>query len=162
MEDEYPGVGLFQLFLVMNDPAVARFLERDCDTRLPAAEADLARQWIDSAYPFHVARDRVLHNELMIGCLWAGRADCGVDIVDLMRRYFGGAPSAKYGRDQRMLGLMLWPLIRSRALVHDKHYELPGVHTVALTDPKSHFGPGHQNIATVRAEAERLGIPRLL
>lgn len=160
--DEYPGVGLFQRFLVMNDPAVGRFLVRDCDARLSAAEADLVRQWIDSGFPFHVVRDHVLHNELMIGCLWGGRTDCGIDIVALMRRYFGPAPSAKYGQDQRMLGLLLWPIIRSRCLVHDKYYRLDGVHAVALTDPHSHFGAGHQNIAAVRAEAEKLGIPRML
>jgi hypothetical protein len=162
IEDEYPGVGLFQRFLVMNDPAVGRFLVRDCDARLSQAEADLVRQWIDSGYPFHAVRDHVLHNELMIGCLWAGRTDCGIDIVDLIRRYFPVGPNAKYGHDQRMLGLMLWPLIRNRCLVHDKYYRLPGVHTVALADPQSHFGAGHQNIAAVLAEAERLRIPRVL
>jgi hypothetical protein len=46
--------------------------------------------------------------------------------------------------------------------VYDKYYRLPGVHTVALTDAKSHFGAGYQNIAAVRAEVERLGIPRVL
>ncbi len=162
MEDEYPGVGLFQRFLVMNDASVGRFLVRDCDARLSAAEAELVREWIDSGYPFHVVRDHVLHNELMIGCLWGGRTDCGIDIVALMRRYFGAGPTAKYGHDQRMLGLMLWPLIRSHCLVHDKHYRLAGVHTVALRDPQSHFGAGHQNLAAVLAEAEQLGIPRLL
>ena len=95
IEDEYPGVGLFQRFLVMNDPTVGRFLVRDCDARLSAAEADLVRQWIDSGYPFHVVRDHVLHNELMIGCLWAGRTDCGIDIVELMRRYFTNGPTAQ-------------------------------------------------------------------
>jgi hypothetical protein len=162
IEDQYPGVGLLQRFLVMNDPAVGRFLVRDCNARLSAAEADLVRQWIDGGQPFHVVRDHVMHNELMIGCLWGGRTDCGIDIVDLMRRYFAAGPNAKYGQDQRMLGLMLWPLIRHHCLVHDKHYRLPGVNTVALTDPKSHFGAGHQNIAAVLAEAERLGIPRVL
>jgi tetratricopeptide (TPR) repeat protein len=161
IEDEYPGVGLFQRFLVMNDPAVGRFLVRDCDARLSAAEAALVWQWIDSDYPFHVVRDHVLHSELIIGCLWAGRADCGIDIVALMRRYFGTVPNARYGHDQFMLGRKLWPLIRSRCLVHDKYYRLPGVHTVALTDPHSAFGAGHQNHAAVRAEAEKLGIPRL-
>ena len=160
--DEYPGVGLFQRFLVMNDPAVGRFLVRDCDARLSAPEADLVRQWIDSGYPFHVVRDHVLHNELMIGCLWAGRTDCGIDIVALMRRYFAGAPTARYGHDQFMLGRQLWPVIRSRCLVHDKYYRLPGVHTVALTDPQSHFGAGHQNIEAVLGEVEHLGIPRVL
>jgi hypothetical protein len=162
IEDEYPGVGLFQRFLVMNDSTVGRFLVRDCDARLSAAEADLVRQWIDSGLPFHAVRDHVLHNELMIGCTWAGRTDCGIDIVELMRRYFTFGPTAKYGHDQRMLGLMLWPLIRNRCLVHDKYYRLPGVDTVQLTDPKSHFGAGHQNIAAVLAEVEQLGIPRVL
>jgi hypothetical protein len=87
--DEYPGVGLFQRFLVMNDPAAGRFLVRDCDARLSPAEANLVRQWIDSGFPFHVVREHVLHNELMIGCLWGGRTDCGIDIVALMRRYCG-------------------------------------------------------------------------
>jgi len=161
-EDEYPGVGLFQRFLVMNDKNVGRFLVRDCDARVSAAEADLVRRWIDGGYPFHVVRDHVLHNELMIGCLWGGRTDCGIDIVALMKRYFASGPTAKYGHDQRMLGLMLWPLIRSRCLVHDKYYRLEGVHTVPLTDPQSRFGAGHQNIAAVLQEAERLGIPRVL
>jgi hypothetical protein len=162
IEDEYPGVGLFQRFLVMNDPAVGRFLIRDCEARLSAAEADLVARWIESSYPFHVVRGHVLHNELMIGSLWAGRADCGIDIVALMRRYFGSGPIAKYGHDQRMLGLLLWPLIRARCLVHDKYYRLAGVHTIPLSDPQSHFGGGHQNGAAVLAEAEQLGIPRVL
>jgi len=162
IEDEYPGVGLFQRFLVMNDRSVGRFLVRDCDARLSGGEADLVREWIDSGFPFHVVRDHVMHNELMIGCLWAGRTDCGIDIVALMRRYFAGEPTARYGHDQFMLGRMLWPLIRSRCLVHDKYYRLPGVHTVPLTDPQSHFGAGNQNIAAVRAEAEKLGVPRLM
>lgn len=162
IEDEYPGVGLFQRFLVMNDRTVGRFLVRDCDARLSAAEADLVQQWIDSGYPFHVVRDHVLHNELMIGCLWAGRTDCSIDIVELMRRYFTFGPTAKYGHDQRMLGLTLWPLIRDRCLVHDKYYRLTGMHTVALGDPQSHFGAGHQNLDAVLGEVERLGIPRLL
>ncbi len=162
IEDEYPGVGLFQRFLVMNDDSVERFLVRDCDARLSPAEAALEAQWIDSGKPFHIIRDHVLHNELMIGCLWAGRTDCGIDIVDLMRRYFVHGPTAKYGHDQRMLGLMLWPLIRSRCLVHDKFYTLPGIETRPLPDPNSSFGAGHQNIEAVLKEVEQLGIPRVL
>ncbi len=146
----------------MNDQSVGRFLVRDCDARLSAAEAGLVRQWIDSGLPFHVVRDHVLHNELMIGCLWAGRTDCGIDIVDLMRRYFTAGPSTKYGLDQRMLGSMLWPLIRAHCLVHDKHYRLDGVHAVPMPDRQSRFGAGHQNMQAVLAEAEQLGIPRVL
>lgn len=164
MEDEYPGVGLFQRFLVMNDRTVGRFLVRDCDARLSAAEAALVQQWISSGKPFHVVRDHVMHNELMIGCPWAGRTDCRIDVVELMRHYFKSTsgPTARYGHDQRMLGLTLWPLIRNHCLVHDKYYTLAGIDTVRLRDPNSHFGAGHQNIAAVLAEVESLGIPRLL
>lgn len=162
IEKEYPGVGLFQRFLVMNDATVARFLVRDCDARLTAAEADLTNDWINSDFPFHVIRDHVLHNELMIGCLWSGRTDCGIDIVELMRQYFTAGPTAKYGHDQRMLGSKLWPLIRDRCLVHDKYYRLPGVHTVPLRDPNTRLGAGHQHMPDILKEIDRLGIPRLL
>jgi hypothetical protein len=161
IEDEYPGVGLFQRFLVMNDPSVARFLVRDCDARLTPGEAELTKEWLNSSFPFHAIRDHILHNELMIGCLWSGRTDCGIDIVELMRRYFVHGPTAKYGHDQRMLGHMLWPLIRSRCLVHDKYYMLPGVHTVLLRDTTSRFGAGHQNMNAVLKEVDSLGIPRI-
>jgi tetratricopeptide (TPR) repeat protein len=162
IEKEYPGVGLFQRFLVMNDPTVARFLVRDCDARLSAAEADLTNEWLSSDFPFHAVRDHVLHNELMIGCLWSGRTDCGIDIVELMRQYFTAGPTAKYGHDQRMLGMKLWPLIRDRCLVHDKYYRLPGVHTVPLRDPNTRLGAGHQHMPDVLKEVDRLGIPRLV
>ena len=109
---------------------------RDCDARCLRPKPISSTNGSTSDYPFHAVRDHVLHNELMIGCLWAGRTDCGIDIVELMKRYFIHGPTAKYGHDQRMLGLMLWPLIRSRCLVHDKYYRLAGVHTVPLRDPR--------------------------
>ena len=161
MPDEYPGVGLFQRFLVMDDPTVGYFLVRDCDARVSAAEAESVQQWIESGYPFHVMRDHVMHNELMMGGTWDGRADCGISIVELMRRYFVNGPTAKYGHDQRMLGLLLWPLIRERCLVHDRHYRLAGVQTVRLGERKLHFGAGYQDLDAVLREVDRLGIPRL-
>jgi tetratricopeptide (TPR) repeat protein len=161
--DDYPGVGLFQRFLVMSDHTVGRFLVRDCDARLSPEEAGLVREWIDSERPFHVIRDHVVHNELMLGGLWGGRADCGIDIVDLLRRYFVGGPTAKYGEDQRMLGTMLWPLIRGSCLVHDKHYHLPGVaEGRKVANAKTHLGAGHPNTAAVLKEVEALKIPRIL
>ena len=106
-------------------------------------------------------RDHVMHNELVMGGVWAGRTDCGIDIVELMRRYFVAGPTAKYGHDQRMLGLLLWPLIRNHCLVHDRHYRLAGVQTVRLGERKLHFGAGYQDLDAVLREVDRLGIPRL-
>jgi tetratricopeptide (TPR) repeat protein len=160
IEDEYPGAGQFQRFLVMNDRSVGRFLVRDCDARLSAAEATLVQEWIDSGCPFHVMRDHILHNALMMAGLWGGRTDCGIDITVLIKRFFPQGPTTIYGEDQNMLGSTLWPLIRGHCLVHDRYYDLTGVHKVVPPEMPGHFGAGHQNLAAVRGEAEQLGIPR--
>ena len=162
IEDEYPGVGLFQRFLVMNDPTVGRFLVRDCDARLSAAEADLVRQWIESDYPFHVAArprhaqrtddrrhlgrpHRLRHRYRRIdAALFRRRAD-----REIRPRPAHARPDAVAADPQR-------------CLVHDRHYRLAGVHTVPLAERKDHFGAGHQDLAAVLAEVERMGIPRVL
>ena len=127
----FPAVpGYFRRFLPLSDSGVARFLVRDCDLRVSTAEAELVADWIASGYPFHVVRDHVLHNDLILAGLWGGCADCDIDVLDLLGRYFRFGPTNKYGHDQRMLATMVWPLIRPHCLVHDKYYSLPGVHTV--------------------------------
>jgi tetratricopeptide (TPR) repeat protein len=163
IEDAYPNTGQFQRFLVMNDSTVSRFVVRDCDARLSQEEAKLVDEWIDSDEWFHVIRGHILHNVLMMAGLWGGRTDTGIDIVALIRRYLTAGPMMIYGEDQRMLGSMLWPLIRAHCLMHDKYYSLPGIHGRGLPDlKKSHFGASRQNLNAVRGEAEQLGIPREL
>ena len=89
MPRAFPAVpGYFRRFLPLSDPGVARFLVRDCDSRVSTAEAKLVADWIASGYPFHVVRDHVLHNDLILAGLWGGRADCDIDVLDLLRRYF--------------------------------------------------------------------------
>ena len=73
--DAFPGVPmLYARFLPLDDPTVARFLSRDCDSRLNDAEAGLVAEWEKSGAPFHVIRDHVLHTEPIMGQLWGGRA----------------------------------------------------------------------------------------
>jgi hypothetical protein len=62
----------------------------------------------------------------------------GIDIVGLKSRYFPKKPTAIYGDDQRLLGSMLWPLIR------------------CLPELKTPIGDANKNLNAVRAEAERL------
>jgi hypothetical protein len=159
---DFSGVpGYFRRFLPLGDPGVNRFMVRDCDSRVSAAEAKLVADWIVSGYPFHVVRDHVLHNDLILAGLWGGRADCDIDVLDLLRRYFSFGPTNKYGHDQRMLAMMVWPLIRSHCLVHDRYYRLPGVHTVAF-DAGTHFGAGLQNPTEIMREAKRYGLPQVV
>ena len=143
---------LYVRFLPLADPDVARFLSRDCDSRLNAAEAGLVAAWTESGLPFHVIRDHVLHTEPIMGQLWGGRADCGVDIRTLIRSF----ASSKYGYDQAMLAFKLWPMVRNHALVHDRYYRLAGVHTVPITF--ENLGAGYQNLDAIRKEIAELGI----
>jgi hypothetical protein len=148
-----PGVPpMYTRFLPLSDSDTARMLSRDCDSRLNAVEAKLVSDWIESGLPFHVIRGHVLHTEPIMGQLWGGRADCGIDIRALMDEL----SSAKYGYDQAMLAFKLWPLIRNHALVHDRHYRLAGVQTVPIT--YENLGAGYQNIERIRKEIEDLGI----
>jgi hypothetical protein len=143
---------MYARFLPLADPAVARFLSRDTDSRLNEAEAELVAAWTESGLPFHVIRDHVLHTEPIMGQLWGGRADCGVDILAMTRSF----ASSKYGYDQAMLAFKLWPLIRNHALVHDRYYRLAGVRTIPITVDK--LGAGYQNLDFIRKEIARLGI----
>lgn len=153
--------GYVRRFLPFDDATVARVLVRDCDSRLAAIEARAVAEWQDSGRAFHVIRDHVLHNDLMLAGLWGGRADCGLAMSALLKAYFGDAPTNKYGHDQRMLARMVWPRIRAACLVHDKFYSLPGVATGANLPRDSHLGAGSQNLAAVCREAESLGLPRI-
>jgi hypothetical protein len=158
IEDQYPRVGQFQRFLVMNDHAVGRFLIRDCDARLSLEEAKLVQEWIGDGRAFHVIRDHILHNALIMAGLWGGRTDTGIDVVALIRSCYAKGVPATYGEDQRMLASTIWPLIREHCLVHDRYYSLSGVHQIRPPELKGHFGAGHQNATAVRREAEQLGI----
>lgn len=66
--------GLFWRFLAADDPTVARFLCRDCDSRPTAREKAAVDAWIASGLPFHVMRDHVLHTDLILAGMWGGVA----------------------------------------------------------------------------------------
>ena len=48
-------------FAVAADPAVARFLIRDVDSRISSREAAAVSEWVDSTLPFHCLRDHPSH-----------------------------------------------------------------------------------------------------
>lgn len=146
--------GLFARFLALSDPNAAYVLVRDCDARLSKLEAELVDAWLESGLPFHAMRDHILHTELMIGCLWGGRADCGIDMMALMRDYLFD----KYGYDQAMLGAKLWPLIRNHCLVHDRYYRLAGVRTLPIPGKDTNLGAGYQDLGRIKQELGQLGI----
>ena len=71
--------------------------------------------------------------------------------------YFNGKPTNKYGHDQRFLGKMLWPIVRTNVFVHDRYYWTAGIksHT---NEVSFEFGAGYTNEILVAAEAAAIGL----
>lgn len=147
----------FWRFLVADAPDVRHFLCRDADGRLSQEENMLVGQWLASGKPFHVVRDHVQHDDLMLAGLWGGTAAPDFDMAGLITRYFNGHVSNRYGSDQAFLGRCVWPLVKPAAYIHDRHYQTPGMpsHEHGL-DIK--FGWGCQDEQQVIREAAALGL----
>ncbi len=135
-----PSHGLFWRFLASDDPTVARFLCRDCDSRPTAREKAAVDAWIASGLPFHVMRDHVLHTDLILAGMWGGMAGrlppLGPAIDAAADR------TADRWQDQRFLADWVWPRIQGRVLVHDSvHPEAGHPFPPAPDDPvSSHVG----------------------
>ncbi|WP_052293809.1 tetratricopeptide repeat protein [Azospirillum sp. B510] len=118
-----PSHGLYWRFLAADDPTVARFLCRDCDSRPSAREKAAVDEWVASGLPFHVMRDHVLHTDPILAGMWGGTAGLlpplGPVIDAVANR------EADRWQDQRFLAEWVWPRIRGGVLVHD------GVHPAA-------------------------------
>ena len=147
----------FWRFLVADDADTGYFLCRDADCRIGAQEAQLVNEWIVSKKRFHVARDHLLHDDLILAGMWGGVGSADLKIQELISTYFDGKPTNKYGHDQIFLGKMVWPLIRQSVLVHDRYYWTPGIksHKHKLT---FNFGEGFTHEASVIAEASDMGL----
>jgi tetratricopeptide (TPR) repeat protein len=157
-DKDFPGVPpYFWRFLASADPAVYSFLCRDADSRLSHEESELVGQWKSSGKLFHVIRDHVLHDDLILAGMWGGISSIDIDIQSLLDAYFQGKPTNKYGHDQMFLGKFIWPLVKRSVFVHDRHYWTPGVKSFRHSFDNQ-FGSGYQNEMKVIDEAKRLGL----
>ncbi|TWA87320.1 Flp pilus assembly protein TadD [Azospirillum brasilense] len=119
-----PTGGPYWRLAAADDPTVARFLCRDWDA-LPSADGKAAVDaWIASGQPFHVLRDGVLHTEVMAGGHWGGVAGLLPDLLPLAERHAAAEPDRT--QDHRFLRRIVWPMIRDRALVHDRTHPRHG------------------------------------
>jgi tetratricopeptide (TPR) repeat protein len=124
--DGEPGrmFGTFWRFFASDDPTVARFVCRNADCRLNAREYAAVEEWLASGADFHVMRDHLWHNDLILAGFWGGRGGRLPDIASLALRHCGER-SDKWG-DQVFLGNFIWPLIKEHCLIHDSHFDLFG------------------------------------
>ncbi|WP_186110427.1 tetratricopeptide repeat protein [Burkholderia gladioli] len=117
--------GTMWRFLVLDDPAVARFMIRDADALLSEREPAAIEAWLDSGRWFHHMRDYFTHTELLLAGMWAGCRGVFPPIAPLMADFARSCPDERRFTDQYFLRAVLWPTIRDSVLNHD---ELFGFH----------------------------------
>lgn len=116
--------GPFWRFFVNDDPMVDRFICRDADCRLNSRDIAAVEDWVASGKDFHLMRDHPWHSDLILAGLWGGRAGILPNLEQLAMSLFSG--QGDKWDDQVFLGNYIWPLIRSRCLIHDSQFHLFG------------------------------------
>lgn len=116
--------GLFWRFFASDDPTVARFLCRDCDSRPTTREKAAVDAWIASGLPFHVMRDHILHTDLILAGMWGGMAGLLPPLAPVIDAV--ADREADRWQDQRFLAEWVWPRIQGRVLVHDSVHPMAG------------------------------------
>ncbi len=117
--------GLFWRFHAANDPAVERYLIRDCDSLLNLRERRAVAAWIDSGKHFHVMRDFFSHSELMLAGMWGGVRGALPALPPLYDPYLNDAAKAA-NCDQKFLREAVWPTVRHSVCIHDRLFQVLG------------------------------------
>jgi tetratricopeptide (TPR) repeat protein len=127
-------------FFASDDPAVDRFLCRDCDALLNTQERVAVDDWIASGKLFHVMRDHIYHVEVILGGMWGGVAGA----LPNLRQALTGRWMFDHGlwSDQYFLWGFVWPLIGDDVLVHDSQYTLGN----SIDFPKYGRLPKHEHV----------------
>ena len=145
---------LTRRFLVADDPGVARYLVRDCDSLINEREASAVAAWIESGKPFHVMRDWWTHTDPILAGMWGGVGAVLPAMGPLIESYRSKQVETP-NWDQWFLRDRLWPSIKSSALVHDRMFgteeslEFPG------PEPQGNFHVGQNEFAVRQAEQAR-------
>lgn len=112
--------GLFWRFLVLADENVHCFIIRDADSVLSYKERYAVNEWLNSGKFFHIMRDDVCHNELILAGMWGGYVGAFPDIKEDMQVYFSSLTTLNKTIDQQFLRNHIWVTVNQSVLVHDK------------------------------------------
>jgi hypothetical protein len=111
--------GLFWRFIPVGENHDVVII-RDTDSRLNSREKAAVDEWLKSDKAFHGMRDHIEHNVPIMGGMWGCRRGCLPYIKDQIEHW---TQQDSKGSDQQFLAQIIWPLVRTRAMVHDRHYD---------------------------------------
>lgn len=136
--------GLFWRFLPASETGIDRFLVRDADSLISLREREAVMEWLDSGKAFHVMRDDFAHTDPILAGMWGGVAGILPPLEPLWQPWLD---SERQGPncDQRFLREVVWPLIRTNVLIHDRRYRVFGARPFPAHAPDTdgHVGENH-------------------
>ncbi|KAI9562687.1 hypothetical protein GHT06_010141 [Daphnia sinensis] len=135
-------------YLVAFDPNVDIFISRDVDSMIWKREVDAVEQWLQSNYTFHVMRDCIRHEVLMLAGphflffilnfyvhfdilngffflagMWGAKLQQRRYLIEgLMRAIIPVAQNQIKQTDQIVLKDIVWPTARFDVMLHDSYY----------------------------------------
>ncbi|MEO6113351.1 MAG: tetratricopeptide repeat protein [Sphingomicrobium sp.] len=147
---------LTRRFLVADDPTVARYLVRDCDSLVNTREAAAVGLWMDSGHAFHVMRDWWTHTDPMLAGMWGGRGGVLPSLAPLLGSYRSKTMETP-NWDQWFLRDCIWPGIRDVTLVHDRLFATRGAAPFPGIEPPGNLHVGQNEYAVRKSQqAEEL------
>ena len=120
MDSEGDWTSMLWRFLPASDPDVDIMISRDTDSRLSLREKEAVDEWIHSNYEFHIMRDHPDHTTEILGGMWGAKKGVLNDMADLVAKF---PQNNKYGTDQIFLRDYVYPLIKSKSMVHDEFFQ---------------------------------------
>ena len=153
LEDGEPATRhrLTRRFLVADDPEVARYLVRDCDSLVNAREAAAVSVWLESGKAFHVMRDWWTHTDPILAGMWGGLGGVLPPMAPLIQSYRSKEVETP-NWDQWFLRDRIWPTIRNVTLVHDRLFETEGSLPFPGVQPLGKLHVGQNEFAARKAE----------
>jgi tetratricopeptide (TPR) repeat protein len=156
IEDGEPAVRhrLTRRFLVADDPGVACYLIRDCDSLINPREAGAVKAWLASGKPFHVMRDWWTHTDPILAGMWGGIGGVLPPLAPMIEGYRSREIETP-NWDQWFLRDRIWTSIRDVSLVHDRLFGTAGSEPFPGTQPQGNYHVGQNEFAVRKEEQAR-------
>lgn len=120
-------------FYAIDEPEVDLMMVRDADSRIHWKDRWAIQNFVASPqYVAHTIRDNIMHTAHMMGGLWGIRKSAGINLHELYTAYKEDLSLGhRLAHDQNFLADALYPLVKSRMLVHYSNgRKMPGEHAV--------------------------------
>ena len=110
-------------FEAIDDPDVEIMLSRDTDSRISLREKMAVDEWLASDKLFHIMRDHPDHRMPIMAGMFGTKK---IPEINNWGELLNSIQSSHYGNDQDFLMSCIYPLIRSKSMIHASFNKMEG------------------------------------